>query len=151
MQPEKRDCKIQMQKEMIIKKLRENGCRMTAQREMLLDIILKGECSSIKEIYYKASSRNIKIGTATVYRMIVLLEKIGIINRENMYKMVNTLSGEEKALDILRVELDDSTQIRLSSEEGRRAIQLWLESEGYIDGQQVTKIVNIREEENDAG
>ena len=37
------DCyqRTQMQKEIIIERLRENGCRITKQRKMLLDIILK--------------------------------------------------------------------------------------------------------------
>ena len=41
-------------KEQIIEKLKENGCRITKQRKMLIDIILENECSSCKEIYYKA-------------------------------------------------------------------------------------------------
>ena len=42
-------------KEQIIEKLKENGCRITKQRKMLIDIILENECSSCKEIFYKAS------------------------------------------------------------------------------------------------
>lgn len=41
-------------KEQIIEKLKENGCRITKQRKMLIDIILENECSSCKEIFYKA-------------------------------------------------------------------------------------------------
>ena len=74
-------------KEQIIEKLKENGCRITKQRKMLIDIILENECSSCKEIYYKASRIDSKIGTATVYRMINTLEEIGAINRRNMYKI----------------------------------------------------------------
>ena len=42
-------------KEEIIAKLKESGCRITKQRLMLIDIILENECSSCKEIFYKAS------------------------------------------------------------------------------------------------
>ena len=42
-------------KEQVIEQLKENGCRITKQRLMLIDIILENECSSCKEIYYKAS------------------------------------------------------------------------------------------------
>lgn len=44
-----------MQREMIIQKLKESGCRITKQRLMLLDIILEEDCSCCKEIYFKAS------------------------------------------------------------------------------------------------
>ena len=38
-------------KEQIIEKLKENGCRITKQRKMLIDIILENESSSCKEIF----------------------------------------------------------------------------------------------------
>ena len=50
-----------MQKENIIQKLKERGCRITKQRLMLLDIILEEDCSCCKEIYYKASRLDDKI------------------------------------------------------------------------------------------
>ena len=75
------------QKEVIVGKLKDSGCRITKQRMVLLDIILNENCSSCKEIYYKASRIDSKIGTATVYRMINTLEEIGAINRRNMYKI----------------------------------------------------------------
>ena len=55
-------------KEQIVEKLKENGCRITKQRRMLIDIILENDCSSCKEIFYKASRADEKIGVATVYR-----------------------------------------------------------------------------------
>ncbi|MDE6233418.1 MAG: transcriptional repressor, partial [Lachnospiraceae bacterium] len=61
--------KTQMKKEIVIQKLRERGCRITKQRLILLDIILEENCSCCKEIYYKASRMDDKIGSATVYRM----------------------------------------------------------------------------------
>lgn len=79
--------KTQSQKEKVVKRLKENGCRMTKQRKILLDIILEEECASCKEIYYKAASEDDSIGIATVYRMINLLEEIGAINRKNMYRI----------------------------------------------------------------
>lgn len=50
--------RTQMQKEMIIQKLKQKGCRITRQRLMLLDVILEEECSCCKEIYYKAAKRD---------------------------------------------------------------------------------------------
>ena len=75
------------QKEVIVGKLKDSGCRITKQRLILLDVILEGECGSCKEIYYRASKKDPSIGTATVYRMINTLEDIGAISRKNMYKI----------------------------------------------------------------
>lgn len=59
-----------MQREEILERLREQGCRITKQRQLLLDIILQEEYSCCKEIYYKAAKQDSSIGIATVYRMI---------------------------------------------------------------------------------
>ena len=67
--------RTQMKRELIIQKLREQGCRITRQRRILLDIILEEECSCCKEIYYKALQKDSSIGPATVYRMVNTLEK----------------------------------------------------------------------------
>ena len=37
--------RTKMQKDMIIEQLREQGCRITRQRQLILDIILGEECS----------------------------------------------------------------------------------------------------------
>ena len=49
-------------KDEIIEQLKENGCRITKQRKLLIDIILKDDCASCKEIYYKASKQDKRIG-----------------------------------------------------------------------------------------
>ena len=71
--------RTQMQKDMIFERLREQGCRITRQRQLILDIILEEECSCCKEIYFKASKVDPKIGVATVYRMVNAMEDIGAI------------------------------------------------------------------------
>lgn len=75
------------QKVEIIRRLRKAGCRITKQRLILIDIILEGDCSCSKEIYYKAIKEDKTIGKATVYRMINALEEIGAIKRSNMYRV----------------------------------------------------------------
>ena len=77
-----------MQKDVVIRELKKRGCRITKQRRMLLEVILENECSCCKEIYYNASRLDPGIGSATVYRMVNLLEEIGAISRRNMYKIV---------------------------------------------------------------
>lgn len=78
--------RIHMQREMILRKLKEGGYRITKQRIAVIDIILENDCGSCKEILYKTSKINKKIGTATVYRTLNMLEEIGAINRRNLYK-----------------------------------------------------------------
>lgn len=71
----------------IISELKKNGCRITSQRKLLIDVILQDECSCCKEIYYKAAKRDPSIGMATVYRMVKTLEEAGLIQRKNMYRI----------------------------------------------------------------
>lgn len=74
------------EKENVLKKLKENGCRITKQRKIILDIILENRCSSCKEIYVQAAKMDQSIGMATVYRLVKELEKIGVLSRRIVYK-----------------------------------------------------------------
>lgn len=122
-----------MEKEMIIKTLKERGFRITKQRLMILDIILEEDCSCCKEIYYKASKREEGIGTATVYRMINTLEEIGALNRGNMYKI--TRESANKCMEQCRIELEDSTTIELSPKKWKQIVESGLKACGYQIGQ----------------
>ncbi len=77
---------MEKEKEIIIRKLKANGCRMTKQRMVLLDIILENQCSSCKEIFYRAFKMDEGIGIATVYRMVNALEEIGVVSRKIVYE-----------------------------------------------------------------
>lgn len=70
-----------------IKLLRRDGYRITNQRRVLLKLIIDNEYSSCKEIYYAARSIDDKVGIATVYRTIQLLETIGLIRKEMIVKI----------------------------------------------------------------
>ncbi len=131
--------RTRMQKEMIIEKLRGQGCRITKQRLMLLDIILEEDCSCCKEIYYRASKIDPGIGTATVYRMVNTLEEIGAISRKNMYKIA--CGSECEAEDTCTIELDDETAFHLSAGKWKAVILAGLKACGYIDGQNIKSVV----------
>ena len=93
-----------MQREIILTKLKEKGCRITKQRLRLIDIILQNECSSCKEIFYRALEEDDKLGVATVYRMVNLLEEIGAISRKNMYKVSEKMElGDSRRFKVLRL------------------------------------------------
>ena len=127
-----------MQKDAILNRLRQRGCRITKQRMVLLDIILDGDCSSCKEIYYKASKLDHKIGTATVYRMVNTLEEIGAISRHNMYRIDCGEKTEEQTYDI---ELDDHTIQSISESTLNNVLQAGLKACGYIDDQNVKGLI----------
>ena len=69
-------------KKQIIQLLKDNGFRITKQRLIVLDVILESDFNSCKEIYYKASEQDASIGIATVYRMVNILEEIGVVSRK---------------------------------------------------------------------
>ncbi len=127
-----------MQKELVLKKLKEKGCRITKQRQMLLDVILQEECTSCKEIYYKVKKEDAKIGAATVYRMINLLEEIGAIRRENMYKIACCMECDRNHACV--IELDDHTVFHLSAQRWFMVILEGLKAYGYVDKQQIASI-----------
>ena len=126
--------RTRMQKESVLKTLKDKGCRITNQRKVLLDVILDEECTSCKEIYYKAVEIDPNIGAATVYRMVNLLEDIGAISRRNIYK-------------ICTIELDDNMVYHLSRTEWNSVIMKGLKACGYLDNQKVNRIV-IESEKN---
>ena len=128
-----------MQREMVLQRLKENGCRITKQRKILLDVILKEECASCKEIYYKAASKDSSIGTATVYRMVNLLEEIGALSRKSMYRISCGMHCERENACV--IELDDQTICRLSSDEWYKVISEGLRYCGFVDEQKVVSVV----------
>ena len=129
---------VKMQREMILQRLKEQGCRITKQRLALIDIILENECSSCKEIYYKASMKDSGIGTATVYRMINILEEIGALSRKNMYKIACGPECEVKNACV--IEFDDDTIIELSGKSWNQVVQLGLRACGYSSGHKIKSV-----------
>lgn len=125
-----------MQKEAVVQKLKEQGCRITKQRLILLDIILEDEHSSYKEIYYKANAIDDRIGMATVYRMVNILEEIGAISRRNMYQ----ITRDEEAQELCTVEFDDNTSCRLTEKQWHAVVLAGLADCGYIQGKHIRNI-----------
>ncbi|MCD7825980.1 MAG: transcriptional repressor [Clostridiaceae bacterium] len=130
--------RTQMQKEIILQRLKNQGFRITKQRRMLLDIILEEECSSCKEIYYKASRLDHKIGSATVYRMVNTLEDIGAISRKNMYRVA---CGDAcNVAHACTIELNDDTVYQLNAKHWNKVIREGLKACGYLDRQDIRSV-----------
>ena len=78
-----------MNSEFVISLLQEKGFRITKQRKLIIDIILDSNGASCKEIYQKVVSKDNTIGTATVYRMIRLLEDVDVIKHVDMITLIH--------------------------------------------------------------
>ena len=127
-----------MQREKIIEALKDSGCRITKQRLTILDIILENECSCCKEMYFKATRMDDKIGTATVYRMVNTLEEIGAISRKNMYKVVySDKCAMENACTVV---LDDNTTYKLSAQKWNAIIRAGLSEYGYLKKKNIQSV-----------
>lgn len=130
--------RTKMQKELVLQKLKEQGCRITKQRVMLLDIILEEECSCCKEIYYRASRLDPKIGSATVYRMVNTLEEIGAISRKNMYGIVCDSGCETE--EACTIKLENGTVHHLSAKAWNDVITAGMKAKGYIHGEKIKSV-----------
>lgn len=127
-------------KEYILEQLRKKGLRITSQRKLIIDIILKNECSCCKEIYYEALRSDSSIGIATVYRMVKTLEEVGAIDRRNMYRIAygKNCSKEEACI----VTLDEGNDsIRLNGREWAKVVEAGLKVTGYLKNQRIDNIM----------
>lgn len=118
-------------KEMVIKQLREHGFRITKQRRVILDVILEQNCSNCKEMYYKAHTVDPSIGKATVYRMVNVLEEIGLFSRDDLYKLSVKVKEEDELPCI--IELENHTQYSLSEKELKKVICEGMKACGYSE------------------
>lgn len=122
-------------KEIILNELKKRGLRITNQRKLILDIILENHCSCCKEIYYKAVLKDSSIGIATVYRMLKVLEEIGVIDRDD--NLLILLEGQ-----IILLDEDKVTEL-----EGPKpkdwfiALKEWLKQSGYIEEEEISVII----------
>lgn len=66
----------------VVRKLQEKGHRITSQRRLLIGVILEHEHSSCKEIYFAAKKADNRVGIATVYRTVQMLEDMDIVRKE---------------------------------------------------------------------
>ncbi len=84
--------RTRMRRDSVVAGLKEQGFRITRQRQALLDIILEGQCSSCKEIYVEALKRGHHVGNATVYRLVNILEEMGAIRWKSLHQLARDLS-----------------------------------------------------------
>ena len=71
--------------QIFIDKLRQRGCRITPQREMIVDAIAHSEQHmTAEEIYAAIQTRSKALNLATVYRTLDLLVDSGLVSRADL-------------------------------------------------------------------
>jgi Fur family ferric uptake transcriptional regulator len=66
-------------------KLRQRGCRITPQREMIVDAIAHSEAHmTAEEIFAAIQTRSKALNLATVYRTLDLLVDVGLVSRADL-------------------------------------------------------------------
>lgn len=129
-----------VQKEEIIARLRDAGCRITKQRRLLIDVILDSECNCCKEIYYTAVKKMPEIGMATIYRMINSLEEVGAIQRRNSYRIC---MAKECEIEGCVIELENEHKIELDQEAFWRILEAGMKACAYTDLAKIKKTTAI--------
>ncbi len=80
--------------EQVIDRLKHEGFRITKQRKLIVDVILNNDFTSCKDIYYQVMAKDKTVGMATVYRMIRVLEDIGVVRRIDMIEINKDIKKE---------------------------------------------------------
>lgn len=129
---------VQDRKKYLLKKMKDRGMRITEQRSLLLDILLEDNCTSCKEIYYKALKKNPEIGMATIYRMLDLLEELGAVEKKNRCQLLNGQHFENQMT--CKVVSEEGTDCELSEQSFLEVLESGLNEKGYIKGEKIKKI-----------
>ena len=127
-----------VQKEEIVERLREKGCRITKQRRVLIDVILESDCSCCKEVYYIAAKKMPDIGVATIYRMINSLEEIGAIKKKNIHCVC---CKPENDIEKCVVEMEDKQRVVLNQEMLRQILQKGMAACGYMNMGKINRVM----------
>ncbi len=137
-------------REIILEQLRKNGSRITEQRKLLIDVILEDECSSCKEIYYKAVRKDSTVGIATVYRMVKTLEDLGLINRKNLYQIDYGNLDLEQENQVLYVDEKSDKVTAIKKGSWFAELKQVLIAQGFTDIENISILIkNKNKEEED--
>ena len=126
-----------LQKDVVMERLRQQGFRVTRQRMLLIDIILAENCSCGKEVYVLASKKDSGIGMATVYRTVDALEQVGALQRRTPYQLCNQ---GKKAYKSCLVELEDSSIVELDCASMEKISECGMKNCGFSKGMKVKGI-----------
>jgi Fur family ferric uptake transcriptional regulator len=124
---------------LIINELKKRGFKITKQRKIIIEMILKNRCSCCKEIYYQVLTKDATIGIATVYRMVRLLEEMGVIDRKKLFHIsYDNLIGVLANQIIL---IDEEKTTELEAGEWYEALKMMLKEKGLITDHGIAVII----------
>ena len=127
---------VSTEKDQILELLRQQGFRVTKQRRQILDVILEYECTSCKEIYYRAIQKNSRIGMATVYRMVNTLTDLGVLKMASLKPEPQAGSGNGCAITLRNQEV-----IELTEGEWKDILSTVLRKKGIYSGSEIERVV----------
>lgn len=79
-----------MSMELLFKKIKKSGYKLTVQRRLVLEALYDSERPlSAQEVYQYVTKKIPGIGFDTVYRNLILLDELGIVNRLNFKTRFN--------------------------------------------------------------
>lgn len=80
-----------MKAQEIQQRLRQSGCRMTPQRRLIIDTLLRApEPLTAQQVYETVAASFPNISFDTVYRNLGLLNRLGVVNRINLKVRFNS-------------------------------------------------------------
>ena len=132
-----------LKKDVVFERLRQEGFRVTRQRKLLIEIILKENCSCCKEVYILASRKDPGIGMATVYRTVDALERVGALKRRVPYQLCD--HGKRPCKCCL-VELEDSSVVELDYASMEKVVEKGMKSCGFSKDMKIKGITWMQEE-----
>ncbi len=124
-------------KEKVLEEFRRQGLRITKQRKLILDILLNHRFECKKAICCHVHQVDPTVGNATVYRMLQVLEQMGILCPEQSYEVHMQGKEPEKVCVII---LKNHQKVILSQEEWESAFRDSLEKLGYRS-QEIEKVI----------
>ena len=127
---------VQVEKDQILELLRQQGFRVTKQRRQILDVILEHECTSCKEIYYRAIQKNSRIGMATVYRMVNTLTDLGVLKMASLKPEIQKGTGNGCEITLRNQEV-----IELTEGEWKDILSTVLRKKGFHSGSEIERVV----------
>ena len=133
---------VRGKQEILLAELKKNGCRLTNQRKLLIDIILKDDCCCCKEIYYQAIKQDPSIGIATVYRMVKMLEDMGFLSRRLFRISCDKLENLKEKEAIL---LDHENVIRIQEPGWYEEVKAFLKQKGYLKDGEISIVIKKAE------
>ncbi|MDI9369817.1 MAG: transcriptional repressor [Synergistaceae bacterium] len=119
--------------DLFMRKLRDRGLRLTAQRETLFHIIAEflGKTTSVQDIWERTREADPSIGIATIYRTLNLLGEMGMVN-------IIYLNDGEFRLDVPKQKIHLTAFCRVCGEvfqldgeqEKQQTLERWLSEAG---------------------